>query len=89
MKLRAIPAYWSLAPSLESQIEVLVKVGYKQIGILPYFLFAGGITDAIAENVKQLQGQFPQVQMSLGHPIGGSQELANMIFKLLIGKSYE
>jgi sirohydrochlorin ferrochelatase len=81
--LQAIPAYRSIAPSLEMQVETLVKAGKNTIAILPYFLFAGGITDAIADNVKQLPSQFPQTQLLLGQPIGASADLANLIVRSL------
>lgn len=82
-KLQAIPAYWSISPSLEMQVETLVKAGKNTIAILPYFLFAGGITDAIADKVKQLRSQFPQTQLLLGEPIGASEYLANLIVESL------
>lgn len=81
--LQAIPAYWSISPSLETQVEALVSAGKNTIAILPYFLFAGGITEAIAKKVTQLQSQFPQTQLLLGQPIGASAYLANLIVESL------
>jgi sirohydrochlorin cobaltochelatase len=78
-QLGAVSAYWSVSPSLESRVEELVNAGNRQIAILPYFLFAGGITDAIAQAVEQLQERFPNVQLSLSEPIGTSPELADLI----------
>ena len=51
-----VEAYWAVSPRLESRVKELVSAGHQQIGILPYFLFAGGITDAIAEAVEELKG---------------------------------
>ncbi|MGB3237237.1 MAG: sirohydrochlorin chelatase [Geitlerinemataceae cyanobacterium] len=70
-----VPAYWSVPPNLETQIQALVNSRYDRIGILPYFLFAGGITDAIAESVDRLSSQFPQTQLHLAEPVGVSDEL--------------
>jgi sirohydrochlorin ferrochelatase len=81
-QMTALPAYWSVSPSLEERVAELVNAGYRTIAILPYFLFAGGITDAIASNVAKLQTQFPTVQLSLGEPIGASSELADLILDL-------
>jgi len=78
-QLGAMSAYWSVSPSLESRVEELVNAGNRQIAILPYFLFAGGITDAIAQAVEQLQERFPNVQLSLREPIGASAELVDLI----------
>ena len=82
-QLGALPAYWSFAPSFQSRVQELVKAGYEQIGIIPYFLFAGGITDAIALAVSQLQGQFPASKLHLAEPLGASQELADLILDLI------
>jgi sirohydrochlorin ferrochelatase len=50
---------------------------------LPYFLFAGGITDAIAQSVSGLQAQFPRLQLKLAEPIGASAQLADLIVDLI------
>ena len=81
-QMSALPAYWSVSPSLEERVAELVSAGSRTIAILPYFLFAGGITDAIASNVAHLQAQFPTVRLSLGEPIGSSSELADLILDL-------
>lgn len=82
-KLGALTAYWSVKPSLESQIDSLVRGGQQQIGIVPYFLFNGGITDAIDKNVEQLKQQFPEAEIHLANPLGASVELANLIGDLI------
>ena len=82
-QLGVVSAYWAVPPSLASRVQELVTAGHQQIGIIPYFLFAGGITDAIAQSVEQLQGQFPAVQIHLAEPLGASQELALLILDLV------
>ena len=82
-KLEAVTAYWSVPPSLESRVEELVTVGYKKIGILTYFLFAGGITDAIARKQEELKLQFPGVSFHLSEPLGATPELAEVIWDLM------
>lgn len=81
-QLGAVAAYWSISPNVEEQIEASVARGCKQLAILPYFIFTGGITDAIAQQVSQLQGQFPEVKLTLGNPIGASERLAELIVDL-------
>jgi len=82
-QLKAVSAYWAVAPRLEARVKQLVGVGHRQIGIVPYFLFAGGITDAIAQSVEQLQMQFPSVNLYLAEPLGASAELADLILDLI------
>jgi len=79
----AVAAYWSVPPSLETQAEDLVAAGKKKIAILPYFLFAGGITDAIAQLTETLKLKFPAVTFQLAQPLGASAELADLIWDLM------
>lgn len=81
-QLGALAAYWSVHPTLEEQLSALADAGHKQIAILPYFLFAGGITDAIAQSVLTLQERFLKLQLSLCNPIGVSSQLAELIVDL-------
>ncbi|MEH1872579.1 sirohydrochlorin chelatase [Nostoc sp.] len=80
--LSAVTAYWSVPGSLESRVKELVAAGYKEIAILPYFLFAGGITDAIAASIEELKLQFSAVNFQLANPLGASAELAELIWDL-------
>jgi sirohydrochlorin cobaltochelatase len=82
-RLDLTAAYWSVAPSLVDMVAQLVATGATEIGILPYFLFAGGITDAIEKLVVELRVQYPQVQLRLGEPMGNSQELVGTIGRIL------
>jgi sirohydrochlorin cobaltochelatase len=82
-EMQAKVAYWSMTPKLEEQIKVLADSGLKRIAILPYFLFSGGITDAISKEVTRLQNQFPELTLSLCNPIGVSSELANLMINLI------
>jgi sirohydrochlorin cobaltochelatase len=82
-KLNIQAAYWSVTPSLTDRVTELVATGASKIEILPYFLFAGGITEAIASSVAQLRSQFPQVELTLGEPIGNSPGLVTAICNLL------
>jgi sirohydrochlorin cobaltochelatase len=82
-QLEAIPAYWSVQPDLETQVTQLIQQGVQQIAILPYFLFEGGITDAIAQTVEQLRQAFPDAQIHLGQPFGTSPHLANLLVDLV------
>ncbi|MEE3717303.1 sirohydrochlorin chelatase [Tumidithrix elongata RA019] len=65
----AIAAYWSVPPSLETQIEVSIAQGAEKIAVMPYFLAPGGITEAIAAKILdspyQAQIHFMSVPLSL------------------------
>lgn len=74
-------AYWSVEPSLDDRAAAAIDRGATSIAILPYFLFAGGITDAIAQRVEQLRQQFTRVTWYLGEPLGTDPLLADLIAK--------
>lgn len=77
----AVNAYWSTSPNLESQVKIQVSAGNRKIAILPYFLFPGKITNAIANKVKELQAEYPNVELILGQPLGATEALAELIAK--------
>lgn len=80
-RLQAKTAYWSVEPDLETQVTALVEAGHREIAIQPYFLFTGGIVDAIAQTVEALKSKFPQVQFNCGQPIGNTSALADLIIQ--------
>jgi sirohydrochlorin cobaltochelatase len=82
VELGATVAYWSVEPKLEAQVAHLVQTGCRDIVILPYFLFAGGITDAIGQLVQQISCQYPYVRLHLADPIGDSNQLAKLVIDL-------
>lgn len=81
--LNATACYWAVPPNLETTIQQLVAAGKHDMTIIPYFLFAGGITDAIASHVEALKLQFPGVSLHLAAPLGATEDLANLIGDLL------
>lgn len=83
IQLNAIAGYWSVPPSLETVLKDLPFPLYQSICVLPYFLFAGGITDAIAQQVNQLRKKYPQIQFKMGFPLGATPELAQVIIDLV------
>jgi sirohydrochlorin cobaltochelatase len=82
--LGAVSAYWATSPSLESRVKELIAAGKRKIAVLPYFLFTGGMTDAIAQSVEELKLHFPAVTFQLAQPLGSSAELADLICKLVL-----
>ncbi|PSB28140.1 sirohydrochlorin chelatase [Stenomitos frigidus] len=81
-RLGALTAYWSVAPSLELRLQELSQLGMRNVGILPYFLFAGGITDAIAQTVETLSQQFPTLKLHLAPTLAASSELTDLLVDL-------
>ena len=78
------PAYWAVEPSARSQLERLVAQGQQRISLLPYFLFEGSLTDAIAQMVKQFVADYPQVTVNLAQPLSHSLQLADLITDLAL-----
>lgn len=79
-QVNAVAAYWFVSPSLREQVTALINVGKKRIAIVPYFLFSGGTTEAIAMEIEALQSEFSTVELQLGNPLDASSEqLAELI----------
>jgi len=83
-ELGATTAYWSISPLVSEQLEALVEQGTRQISMIPYFLFPGGLTDAIAQQTADWQRQFPQVEFHLGPPLSRSFSLTDLIINQLV-----
>lgn len=81
--LNVLNAYWSIKPSLEEQVNKLYSQNITNIMIVPYFLFVGGISDRIGEQVKQLQQKHPELKIFLDQPLGATPALAQLIVKYL------
>ena len=64
---------------MSQQVEAQIAAGHKRIAILPYFLFPGKITEAIAKEVSELQIKYPEVKSFLGKPLGATPALAELI----------
>ena len=78
-QLEAEVAYWSVNPSLQEKVASLVNLGVQSIAIIPYFLFEGRITQALADQIQQLRIEYPQIKVIAGKPLGATEELANLI----------
>jgi sirohydrochlorin ferrochelatase len=81
--LGAVVAYWSMPPNLESCLKDLMAQGFTRIGIAPFFLFPGGITDAIAQTIHQLSLQSPATRLTLLNPLGTYPGLADLLLELI------
>lgn len=78
-----VAAYLSMPQSFEAQVQELISAGYRSLLIIPYFLFPGGMTDAVAQRQEELRLQFPEVSFQLAKPLGTRAELVELIWDLL------
>lgn len=79
LPLQALVAFWSTDPNLEHQLQRLIQEGAHRIAIFPYFLFEGGITDAIAVQVADCAERFPELEWYLAPPLGANPALVDFI----------
>jgi sirohydrochlorin ferrochelatase len=84
-QLNAEIAYWSRNPSLSEKVNYLANLGIESLAILPYFLFEGKITKAIATQIEELKTTYPRLKILAGKPLGTKPcpELANLICQIL------
>jgi sirohydrochlorin cobaltochelatase len=82
--LNAEVAFWTVPPDLETQIYALMQRGYQHLAIAPYFLFPGGITDAITRRTEELAERLPKLSLRLLAPVGTSTDLGDAIADWLL-----
>ena len=78
-KLKANIAYCWVAPSLRETVTKIVANGTKKITIVPYFLFAGKTLKSIAQEIEELQQEFPHTHLFLGRSLAATPELSKSI----------
>ena len=76
-------AYWTIESDIENQIIHLMQQGCSTLTIFPYFLFAGGITDAVAHLTEELAERFPRTNFRLLPPLGATVDLVNLMMEIL------
>jgi sirohydrochlorin ferrochelatase len=81
-QLQAIPAFWAVQPSFSDQVKTLVSQGIRSIGVIPYFLFPGKITDAIAAQAEELSRQYPDLTLRILSPLNPTPQLATALLDL-------
>ncbi len=77
--LGAIPAYWTIAPGLETCIPALYQQQQQTIVILPYFLFSGSTTDGIADRVEALRQRHPDLTLHLAPALDQTPALPDVV----------
>ena len=82
-QLGAVPAYWSGNPDLETRARELAATHPEHIGVLPYFLFTGRITDAILRQVNQLQLSLDPLRFVYIPPLEANHEVARLLLDLI------
>jgi sirohydrochlorin ferrochelatase len=85
--LEVVTAYSFVAPFLGDRLAALnsrrtVKMGDEKMVILPYVLFPGELTAAIADSVTQLCRNFEHIQIKVAQPIAASNDFAELIFSM-------
>ena len=76
-------AYWTNESEIENQTIQLMQQGCSTLTIFPYFLFAGGITDAVAHLTEELAERFPRTSFRLLPPLGATYDVANLVVDTL------
>jgi sirohydrochlorin cobaltochelatase len=82
--LRMTTAYWLIEPKLEQRIEELIAGGGNVIEIVPYFLFEGGISDAIDRLMQSVFQRFPQVEFVMQDVLAVRPDFVEMLGQELV-----
>jgi len=76
-------AFWSMNPFFDEVVDRLMQEKKTSIAILPYFLFPGKITSAIATTTEEIRKKYPNTELKIISPLGATPELAQIIVKQL------
>ncbi|MBE9221629.1 hypothetical protein IQ215_02870 [Cyanobacterium stanieri LEGE 03274] len=83
-KSSATLAFWSINPFFDQVIINLIKSGVENIVMLPYFLFPGKITRAIAVRAEEIKNEYNDFNLRIIEPLGANSELADLITESLL-----
>ncbi len=66
-------------PKLEGMVQRMVRLGMRQMVILPYYLFTGRLLKRITRQVERLRSQYPRVAFAQAGHLGISDTLVTLL----------
>ena len=80
---RVMGAHMELAvPSIEEASDILYKEGFKEVVVVPYFLFEGNhIKFDIPEIFLNIQKTYPDLNFTLAKPIGFEPSMVDILLR--------
>lgn len=66
-------------PRLETVVQRQVRLGMKQICIVPVYLFTGVLIERIKAQLARLQGQYPEIAFALGTHFGFDKGIFDLL----------
>ncbi len=79
------PAYMNVksgGPTLEQAIEELIREGFTEIVVAPWFLTDGlHIREDIPEKIDSIKEKYPEVQIALAKPLGADNRLVDILIE--------
>ncbi|NLW23649.1 MAG: cobalamin biosynthesis protein CbiX [Clostridia bacterium] len=79
------PAYMNVksgGPTLEQAIEELIREGFTEIVVAPWFLTDGlHIREDIPEIIDSIKEKYPEVQIALAKPLGADNRLVDILIE--------
>lgn len=88
-QLGMLPAFWANPPHLEEQVKKRAAMGCQQIGVIPYFLFEGGIVDAIVAQVRDLNQYYPAIQFQVTEPLSLQSGFTELISQIICNRLFQ
>lgn len=76
-------AFWKTAPDLRQTLRELNGQGVRRVGILPYFLFQGSLTESIDAEVERMRSEFPRLHLRVDGVLGGDARLLPILQDLV------
>jgi cobalt/nickel transport system ATP-binding protein len=74
------PAFVSLAePGVAAALDRCLRLGFRHVAVVPYFLFTGILVDRIADQVAAWAGAHPEMQAINGAHLGPDPRIARLV----------
>lgn len=86
--VNATPAYWSIEPSLSTQLQTLTQQGHQHIHILFNFLFPGTITDKLNDIIQTHIQQNPNQTITTTVPFASLPAFQSLVAQILETSSH-
>ncbi|MBL0387683.1 CbiX/SirB N-terminal domain-containing protein [Tumebacillus sp. ITR2] len=78
------------SPSIPEGIATCVRQGAERVVVIPFFLLPGGhVSEDLPAFVEEARAAYPAVEFFMGKPLGGHEQLREMIWEQICELDHE
>lgn len=76
------PAFVSLAqPGVPAALDRCLRLGFRRIAVVPYFLFTGVLVERIGAQVEEWAARHPDVVVATGPHLGADERIGRLVWE--------